>query len=133
MDFTRRNLLFCFGVVVVLTSGPAVRAQHTGHTQPSPQAGSKATDRSEAAGEMHQVMMRMNDEMGRMQMTGDPDHDFAMMMIVHHQTAIDMAKVELRGGSDATIKAMARRIITAQEREIRQFKSWLAKHEAAKR
>ena len=68
-----------------------------------------------------------------MQMTGDPDHDFAMMMVGHHQTAIDMAKVELRGGSAPTIKAMARRIITAQEREIRQFKSWLAKHEATKR
>jgi uncharacterized protein (DUF305 family) len=133
MDVARRNLLFCFSVVVALTSGPAVRAQQTGHTPPSPQAGSKAIDRSEAAREMHEVMMRMNDEMGRMQMTGDPDHDFAMMMVPHHQTAIDMAKAELRGGSDPTIKAMARKIITAQEREIRQFKSWLAKHEAAKR
>ena len=82
---------------------------------------------------MHEVMMRSNDEMSRMKMTGDPDHDFAMMMVPHHQTAIDMAKVEVRSGSDPTIKAMARRIITAQEREIRQFKSWLAKHEATRR
>jgi uncharacterized protein (DUF305 family) len=133
MDFTRRDLLFCVSVMVALTCGPAVRAQHTGHTPPSPQVGSKATDRSEAAREMHQIMMRMNDEMGRMQMTGDPDHDFAMMMVGHHQTAIDMAKVELRGDSDPTMKAMARKIIAAQEREIRQFKSWLAKHEATKR
>ena len=32
--------------------------------------------------------------------TGKPDKDFALMMIPHHQGAIDMAKVELQYGTD---------------------------------
>ena len=41
-----------------------------------------------------------------MQMSGDPDVDFARMMIPHHQSAIDMARIELEHGKDATLKAL---------------------------
>jgi uncharacterized protein (DUF305 family) len=35
-----------------------------------------------------------------MPMTGNPDTDFAAMMIPHHQRAIEMAKIELQYGTD---------------------------------
>lgn len=62
--------------------------------------------------------------------TGDSDHDFVAGMIAHHQGAIDMARVELRYGKDRTLKKLARRIISAQEKEIRQMRAWQAKHPA---
>lgn len=59
-------------------------------------------------------------------MTGDADKDFAMMMIPHHQSAIDMAKVELQHGKDPKLQAMAETIVKAQEKEIAELKPWQA-------
>ncbi|WP_438938440.1 DUF305 domain-containing protein [Amycolatopsis orientalis] len=43
------------------------------------------------------------------------------MMIRHHQGAVDMAKTELAKGSNADAKALAQKIIDAQEAEIREM------------
>ncbi|HTZ70895.1 MAG TPA: DUF305 domain-containing protein [Acetobacteraceae bacterium] len=64
--------------------------------------------------------------------TGDADHDFVTHMMAHHQGAIDMCQVELKYGSDAKIKALCDRIITAQTSEIHLMQAWLAKHPAKK-
>jgi uncharacterized protein (DUF305 family) len=72
--------------------------------------------------EAHQKMTK---EMSK-PMTGDADKDFAMMMIPHHQGAIDMAKVELQHGKDPKLRAMAETIIKAQEKEIAELKAWQA-------
>ena len=39
-----------------------------------------------------------------MPMSGDPDADFAQMMIPHHQGAIDMARAELDHGKDLQLR-----------------------------
>jgi uncharacterized protein (DUF305 family) len=39
--------------------------------------------------------------------TGDPDHDFATMMLPHHQGAIDMAKAVLLYGKDPQMRRLA--------------------------
>ena len=39
-----------------------------------------------------------------------------------------MAQMELKSGKDASMRAMAKKIIDAQEKEIKQFDQWLAKH-----
>src|ERR1700688_4086755 len=40
-------------------------------------------------------MKRMDHDMAAALMTGDVDHDFAAMMIPHHQGAIDMAEAAM--------------------------------------
>jgi len=49
---------------------------------------------------------------------GDPDVDFARMMIPHHQGAVDMAVVELRFGRDERLRRLAQAIIIEQKQEI---------------
>jgi uncharacterized protein (DUF305 family) len=51
-------------------------------------------------------------------MSGNPDHDFATMMIPHHQGAIDMAKVELVHGKNPVLRRLAQEIIVTQRSEI---------------
>ena len=68
------------------------------------------------------------DNMAAMSMTGDSDKDFAMMMKMHHQKALDMAKKELTDGKSPQLKAMAQKIIDSQTKEIAEFDKWLAAH-----
>lgn len=49
---------------------------------------------------------------------------FIPMMVAHHRMAVDMAKVELRRGKDAEVKAMAKKVIADQSKEIAQMRAW---------
>ena len=76
-----------------------------------------------------QAMMKDNsDKMASLKMTGNADVDFAMMMRVHHQGAIDIAEAELRDGKNAQMRKMAKDMIAAQKNEIAQFEKFLAKN-----
>lgn len=63
-------------------------------------------------------MAFMDRGMGQAPMTGNPDHDFAAMMIPHHQGAIDMAKIELLYGKNPVLRRLAQEIIVTQGQEI---------------
>ena len=78
--------------------------------------------------EMHHSMMKGMKDMESMASSGDTDRDFAMMMKKHHQSALDMAEVELKLGKDAKLRGMAKDIIKSQKKEIKKFDEWLAKH-----
>ena len=51
-------------------------------------------------------------------MSGAIDHDFATMMIPHHQGAIDMARAELIYGKDPVMRRLAQEILVDQQSEI---------------
>lgn len=56
---------------------------------------------------------------------GDTDHDFAMLMIQHHQNAIENATLELIYGHESAMQTMAKNIIEKQDQEISEIQTWL--------
>ncbi len=72
-------------------------------------------------------MTRMDSGMAEAPMNGDVDHDFATMMIPHHEGAIDMAKAELSYGKDPVMRRLAQEIIVDQQSEIDAMKLQLTK------
>ena len=77
--------------------------------------------------DMKPMMMDVHDKMTAMKSSGNIDVDFAMMMRVHHQSAITMAEAELQNGKDPQMRVMAKDIIRAQKKEIAAFDKFLAK------
>ena len=92
-------------------------------------AADKAATMPMGSMEMHKSMMSGMKSMESMKGSGDIDHDFAMMMKMHHQSALDMANIQLQQGKDAKLRSMARDIIKSQKKEIKEFDKWLAKNE----
>ncbi|AWN41494.1 DUF305 domain-containing protein [Methylobacterium durans] len=62
--------------------------------------------------------------------TGDPDADFRIQMIPHHQGAIDMARVAMRHAKDPWTRQLAEAVIVEQQREIAEMQAWLARRGA---
>ena len=76
--------------------------------------------------ELSKEMDAMKANMSGMQMTGNTDKDFAMMMVPHHEGAIKMFKAELSHGMNDELKQMAKKGISDQTKEISEFKSWMS-------
>lgn len=76
-----------------------------------------AHDMGKMDGGLMSSMTTMMDKMSNMKMTGDPDIDFAAMMVEHHQGAIDMSEIEIKSGADSKLKAMAQEGINKQKEE----------------
>jgi len=70
-------------------------------------------------------MMGMDGDMAMLKTAKPFDPVFMKMMIGHHEGAIEMAKIELDKGQDPQLKALAREIIDAQQREIREMRKQL--------
>ena len=79
---------------------------------------------------MAQSMARMHADMAVVP-SGDPDRDFAAMMIPHHQGAIEMAKAELAYGRDPVLRRLAQGIIVEQAQEIEVMRRALAERPVA--
>ncbi|HEX5152815.1 MAG TPA: DUF305 domain-containing protein [Parafilimonas sp.] len=79
-------------------------------------------DQNRMMDSMHAMMSRMQ----AMTMTMDPDIDFAEMMMMHHQGAINMAQVELSAGTNDSLKSFAQKVINDQQAEIMQLESILS-------
>lgn len=103
------------------------------HAQPAKGDAPMAAHTAPAGGmshgsDMKDMMKGMSDKMAGMTMTGNHDVDFAQMMRIHHQGAIDMAEMELKNGKDSSMRKMAQEIIKAQKKEIATIDRFLAKH-----
>lgn len=76
-------------------------------------------------------MMNKNmQDMKGVQSTGNPDNDFAALMKVHHMGALEMAQAEIANGTNAEMKAMAQKMVDAQQKEIAELNTFLSGHEA---
>lgn len=78
--------------------------------------------------ELMKTIDKTNATLNNAKMNGDFDYDFAYLMIMHHQMAIDMSKVQIEKGSDQTIVNMAKGIVAAQEIEIREMQEFIKKN-----
>ena len=110
-----RRRIVLTSILVTSIAGSAF-AQSVHHGDPT--FGQDNSADSTFASQMMQAMDRMNSGMAAARPTGDPDRDFAAMMIPHHQGAIDMAKVELIYGRDPVLRRLAQGIIVEQQQEI---------------
>lgn len=80
-------------------------------------------------GMMDDSDMSMSDMTASLQgKTGDDfDKAFISGMIVHHQGAIDMAKLASDNAKHDEVKTLANDILTTQQKEIDMMKSWQTK------
>jgi len=85
----------------------------------------KMDSKSAGDSEMNAAMSKMSATMASMKVTGTQDRDFMMMMVPHHQAAVEMAKIELRRGTHPELKSLAHDIITSQDKEIGEMHRWL--------
>lgn len=137
-----RPLLFVAATSITFAAGNAV-ADNTGtpHHPRSPASVSPADphagmdmsgmggqNMSQGSDQLHQQHMKMMQEMPQMQMTGDTDRDFAMMMKHHHEQGVKMAEVEAKYGKSPEMKAVANKIIQDQKKEIKKLDDWLSKN-----
>ncbi len=73
------------------------------------------------------TMVVMMQQMPAATLLSDTDKSFAAVMLPHHQAGIDMAKVILQYGQDKVVSRMAENIISSEQVEIEQMKSFLNK------
>jgi uncharacterized protein (DUF305 family) len=109
-------------ISALLASTPVfAQGEHDAH-------GAAPADETEATRAYVGAMDKMHDPMMQAAQDPDPDVAFVKGMIPHHQAAIDMAKIVQQFGDDDETKALAARIIEAQEAEIAEMEEWLKKN-----
>lgn len=67
---------------------------------------------------MNNHEMGMNMDAGALRGAKPFDAKFIALMVPHHVGAVEMAKVEVATGANAELKALARSIISSQQKEI---------------
>src|SRR3954453_10070156 len=111
-DFMLKRARTAF-MIMILISGQGFAHDVSSHNKSSGQT----ADPNSFDFQMRAAMERMDGDMA-ISFTGDPDRDFAAMMIPHHQGAVDMARVELQFGKDPVLRRLAQGIIIEQLQEI---------------
>jgi len=76
----------------------------------------------DAALEMHRNM--------NVHYRNDADIDFAATLQAQHKGAADIARVELKYGTDPEMRALAEQVLRAQEQDKALIDAWRAKHPA---
>lgn len=85
------------------------------------------------AGHMMESSGSMGDDMANMEaklngLSGEAyDKEFLKQMILHHQQAVDMSKYADTNAKHQEVKDLAQAVISAQEKEIADMKSWQQK------
>lgn len=75
--------------------------------------------------EYRESVEKMHAAMHGVAYEGDPDRDFALGMIPHHEGAVAMAGTLLKHGRTREMTDLARRVAHAQQGEITMMRRWL--------
>lgn len=120
----------CFFILLACNDNnqTAVESDATDSVQkPADHSASAHSDTAaSSSNSMMSSMTKHMDEMKNMKSMNDPDHDFAMMMKHHHMAATEMSKAELSQGHDDDVKALAKKMIDEQAKDIKQLDNFLA-------
>ncbi len=66
----------------------------------------------------------MDDRFKDMKLAGDPDKDFAALLIAHHEDLIFLARTQLEHGADEQLRRVAQKILDEQQKQISELKEW---------
>jgi uncharacterized protein (DUF305 family) len=99
---------------------PQIQTFLDGHTPLSGEKGMTFDTEAKSSLEL------MNTNADKETLTGDTDHDFAVIMIHHHQSTIDMAQSYLRLGTSEYLRVLAQKMIEDQTNEITNIQNWLS-------
>lgn len=66
----------------------------------------------------------MDDRFKDMKLAGDPDKDFAALLIAHHEDLIFLARTQLEHGADEQLRRVAQNILDEQQKQISELKEW---------
>lgn len=100
----------------IITTGVIVAAALGGYAYSQKSAGQAA--------DTHKMDTAMDHGSHSDAAVGISERVFIEHMIPHHQEAVDTAKQVLMRGENSEVKTLAQNIITAQEKEIADMKSW---------
>ena len=101
---------------------------HAGHNMTANDEAIDAEQMTDMLKDYTKSMTSMHNEMMVGMGYNDPDTAFAKGMLGHHRGAVDMAKIELKYGTDETMRKLAQDIIDSQQLEIDILNKWLASH-----
>lgn len=77
------------------------------------------------------VLEVMNGRFKDTKLVGDPDRDFAALVIAHHEDLIFLARTQLEQGSDEQLRRLAQRIVDEQQKQISELKDWQVRNRQA--
>ncbi|MDB5196691.1 MAG: hypothetical protein JWP88_1062 [Flaviaesturariibacter sp.] len=85
-----------------------------------------STNAKDFAAAMKGSMMPMMGDPGNFKTT---DQNYAANMIPHHQSAVEMAKIYVRWGTNPVLNKLSASIVASQAKEVEWLKAWLKAHQ----
>jgi Cu/Ag efflux protein CusF len=70
------------------------------------------------------VLEVMNNRFKDTKLVGEPDRDFATLLIAHHEDMIFLARTQLEHGADQQLRQLAQTIVDEQQKQIGAIKEW---------
>ncbi|SIO63380.1 protein of unknown function [Bradyrhizobium erythrophlei] len=113
----RKRLVSLAMTVSILATTPIVFAQDQSRTRHVPAAASNRTELQFII-DNDLAISKMSLDMSMADPTGDVDRDFVALMMPHQQSAIDMARAELKYGHNEELRRLAQSIIAETEHEM---------------
>jgi Cu/Ag efflux protein CusF len=84
-----------------------------------------------AAAAFERVREVMTNRFKDTRLAGDPDKDFAALLIAHHEDLIFLAKTQLEHGGDQQLRRLAQKILDEQQAQIAEVKEWQVRRQHA--